>query len=59
MLTSGKTYDIIRVWFYTFTIKKNTKGLHYMRLKSGFSAKLLNYVREEFKIDTFLHRRGV
>ena len=54
MLTSGKTYDIIREsGFIQLPSRRTLRDYtNWMKLKSGFSAELLNYMREEFKIDT-------
>ncbi|XP_065891694.1 uncharacterized protein [Dysidea avara] len=54
MLTSGKTYDIIREsGFIRLPSRRTLRDYtNWMKLKSGFNAELLNYMREEFKIDT-------
>lgn len=53
MLTSGKTYDIIRESGFVCLPSRRTLRdyTNWMQLRPGFNAGLLNYIRTEFKID--------
>ena len=53
MLTSSKTYDIIREsGFISLPSKRTLRDYtHWTRLKPGFSAELFNHLRKEAKVD--------
>ena len=53
MLTSSKTYDIMRdSGFVSLTSKRILRNYtHWNKLKPGFNAEVLNYFKEEAKVD--------
>jgi len=54
MLASSKTYDIIKEsGFIQLPSKRTLRDYtHWLKLKPGFNADVVNYLREEIKIDT-------
>lgn len=54
MLTSGKTYDIIREsGFVSLPSRRTLRDYtNWIKLKSGFNAEVLNFIAREFKVHT-------
>ena len=53
MLTSGKTYEIIRESGLIFLPSKRTLQdyTHWLKLKPGFNGDIFNYLMQEINID--------
>ena len=56
MLTSGKTYDIIREsGFVSLPSRRTLRDYtNWIKLKSGFNAEVLNFIAREFKVHTLV-----